>query len=138
MKKIDPTEYKYTPKGLIHLSDNTVALIQIFKHKNNEFIDHVLKADSEGGMQHSYDLHKESAREFVRQLQDEWCVLFMEGLVKATLEEVQRKEFGDLYKNMLEHIMDCHKEEVARITKKKEEKKSKEIDDSIVPPAKLI
>jgi hypothetical protein len=58
-------------------------------------------------MEENYDLHEKAAKQFVAQLKDHWCVLFMEHLMKEIFKETRTdtgaftKEHGEKLINEL-------------------------------------
>lgn len=82
MSKEDNTNY--IPRSPIVLSHNTIALLHIFE-KDNKLSD-LWIMDTDWVLRQDY---KDSAKQFISQLEDHWCDAFLEEMIL---------EMGKMYK----------------------------------------
>lgn len=96
------------------LNHNTVAVIHLFK-RHDELMDMFL-SDSSKYMEDSYDLlFKESAKQFLENLQGEYCIAFLQAL-KEQIEPIIKEwedrvrasgKDPDKMKNTYPHVQRC-------------------------------
>jgi hypothetical protein len=87
----------------IILDKNTVALIHIFD-RYDELEDVCILSDNDIYFSETMEQYNKSAKQFISQLKDEWCVAFMENLIVEgfkTMIEQDRAAFTKDYANIL-------------------------------------
>lgn len=73
----------------IILNNTTFALISLYEDKAFDFLDMALSMDAEEETPSDYGkIMEASAKEFVRQLKEQWCVYFMLALKKEIQKEL--------------------------------------------------
>ena len=100
-----PENTKHSSRYPIVLNSNTVALIHIFE-KHDKFED-IWMIDTEY-LLNKHDGYSGAAKQFVEQLEEQWCDLFMESLaleiVKTYKESRSRTGSDEDFKKLLEKI----------------------------------
>ena len=90
IKKEEVKEEKPIRREPIILDKNTVALIHIFDRYDD--IEDIFYLDSEKYLKEMSEQYEKSAKQFISQLDGEWCVFFFEKLIKEAFETMVKED----------------------------------------------
>ena len=99
---------KYIRKPII-LDKNTLMLIHIFTKYDS--IEDFWMTDMEPYIEKNYAQYKESANQLLDQLENHWCILFMQELILGALQKIKDHDINyncKFYKETLTKINNVH------------------------------
>lgn len=108
VKKEEMKEEKPIRREPIILDKNTVALIHIFDRYDD--IEDIFYLDSEKYLKEMSEQYEKSAKQFISQLDGEWCVLFFEKLIKEAFETMVKEDRAAFSKESAERLINKLKE----------------------------
>jgi hypothetical protein len=95
---MESNEKKPIKRMPIILGKNTVALLHIFEKYDD--LEDMWMSEFGQYVEENFEEHEEAAKQFIAQLKDNWCVLFMVHLIKEgfrTMVDEDRSAFTKKY-----------------------------------------
>jgi len=83
-------EKKKIRRTPIVLSKNTIAMIHIFEKYDD--MDDLWMYDLSKYAEENYEQYEKAAKQFISQLKEHWCVLFMEHLIKESFKQMVEED----------------------------------------------
>ena len=101
MSKESKNLFKEYTRRFIQLNRDTALLLHIFKKDFDHSWEDVHLQDFTGVYEADYNIHREAAKQFIKQLEGHWCIMFLEALRdecnklieedKKRCEEIEKK-----------------------------------------------
>ncbi len=84
--------FKKYDRKFIQINRNTAILIHVFEKDKNHSWEDLWLHDFVGVYEKDFALHKESAKQFIDQLEGHWCLAFIEALRDECNKHIKKHE----------------------------------------------
>lgn len=96
--------FKEYTRRFIQLNRDTALLLHIFTKDFDHSWEDVHLQDFTGVYEADYNIHREAAKQFIKQLEGHWCIMFLEALrdeCNSLIEEdnIKCRELEEKYEN---------------------------------------